>query len=151
MNTIPHWTAYVAALMTPLVAAFGIYLAARQVFLARNKLKLDLFDRRMRLWDATQTLRRAVFEDEEIPRNISSNYQEAVSAAKWLTGNEVHEAMYKLAQYASLARQHQEYMRTTTGEVWTVHRDELEHVGRLFQDQMQNIKEALDPYLKIEH
>ena len=42
----PHWTTYLAALLTPTVAVLGSYIAYRQWHLAQNKLKLDLFDRR---------------------------------------------------------------------------------------------------------
>lgn len=50
----PHWTAYLKALLTPLVAIIAAYVAWRNVETARNKLKLDLFYRRLKAYDHIQ-------------------------------------------------------------------------------------------------
>jgi hypothetical protein len=54
---LPFWVQLLQALSVPTLAAFGIYIALRQWLTARERLKLDLFDRRLaaygRLRDAT--------------------------------------------------------------------------------------------------
>lgn len=43
----PHWTAYVTAVVVPVIALIAAWIAFRQWQIARNKLKLDLYDKRM--------------------------------------------------------------------------------------------------------
>ena len=56
MNCDPHWTTYLTALLTPTVAVIGSLVAYRQWVLARNKLKLDLFERRFAVYEAARNL-----------------------------------------------------------------------------------------------
>jgi len=46
MSCDPHWTNYLAALLTPTVAVLGSIIAYHQWRTAQNKLKFELFDRR---------------------------------------------------------------------------------------------------------
>ena len=54
---MPVLVQYLQALTVPTIAAFGIYIAWRQWLTAHDKLKLDLFDRRL---EAYRGLRNAV-------------------------------------------------------------------------------------------
>jgi hypothetical protein len=45
----PHWTTYLLAMLTPLIAMIVAFIAFRQWRTAQNRLKLDLFDRRLAL------------------------------------------------------------------------------------------------------
>ena len=51
-----HWTAYLSALSVPMIALFGAIIAWRQTRTARERLKLDLFDRRFAQYDAARQL-----------------------------------------------------------------------------------------------
>jgi hypothetical protein len=60
VQSLPIWIEYVKALGTPLaalVAAFiGGFIAYRQMQTAKNKLKLDLFDKRVAVYKAAVDL-----------------------------------------------------------------------------------------------
>lgn len=56
----PIWATVLSALLTPIIAVVGAYIAWQQWRTNRNKLKLDLFDRRFGVYDATRNLIRDV-------------------------------------------------------------------------------------------
>jgi hypothetical protein len=64
MSQLPQWVSYLQALPVPLVAAaialFGAWVAACQMWIAREKLRIDAFDRqynrRVAVYEATRTL-----------------------------------------------------------------------------------------------
>ena len=94
----PHWTAYLS-LGTPIAAivAAGIaaFYARRQAETARNRLILDLFDRRFPLYNATIELFRTIFttgvlKDEEI-----ITYMTAVRPARFLLNVELESYLLK--------------------------------------------------------
>lgn len=49
-----HWTQYISAIGIPIIAMLAALIAFRQFQIARNKLKLDLFDKRMEVYSAVR-------------------------------------------------------------------------------------------------
>jgi hypothetical protein len=49
-----YWITVLSALLVPMVAIFGAWIAYRQSVTARNTLKLALFDRRLAVYDAAR-------------------------------------------------------------------------------------------------
>ena len=49
-----HWTEYISPIGIPIIAAIAAWIAFRQFQIARNKLKLDLFDKRMEVYTAVR-------------------------------------------------------------------------------------------------
>jgi hypothetical protein len=88
--TDPHWTAYLSALGTPIVAliaaGWGGYIAWRQWRTAQNRLRLDLFDKRFAAYAAARDVMGCPsLRDEEIAGRFVSNAREA----RWILGAEV--------------------------------------------------------------
>jgi hypothetical protein len=84
MMVEPHWTAYLSALLAPTVAILGSLIAYRQWRIAQSKLKLDLFDRRFRVFEAARNLiafvvARGKTDDEQIGIFVG-----ATREARWL-------------------------------------------------------------------
>lgn len=52
MTCDPHWTAYIGALLVPTVALLGLLIAYRQWRTAQSKLKLELFEKRLAIYNA---------------------------------------------------------------------------------------------------
>lgn len=71
MCQLPQWVSYLQALAVPLVAAaialFGAWVAASQMWIAREKLRIDAFDRqynrRVAVYEATRSLCEDVVKD----------------------------------------------------------------------------------------
>lgn len=85
----PHWTAYVTAFATPVVAGLGLWIARRQWVTARDKLRLDLFEKRMLIYDAFRKAESRVLSSAGLSTEHKTQYLIDVSSAKWLFGEEV--------------------------------------------------------------
>ena len=67
VSQLPPWVFYLQALAVPIFAALGVWIAARQMLIANDKLRLDSFDRqyerRIALYEATRGILEQVFRE----------------------------------------------------------------------------------------
>lgn len=87
----PHWTAYISAFATPVVAALGILIAYRQWATARDKLRLDLYERRLVVYQGARTVIDKIFMRSRISVEDEMEYRNSISGVQWLFGKEVQE------------------------------------------------------------
>ena len=89
----PHWTAYLSALLTPTGAVFAIIIAYRQWRIAQNKLKLDLFEKRLAVYSCVS----------EFIANRASRSTDATEDIKFLRGIESAQWLYdkSIVEYIS--------------------------------------------------
>ncbi|MDP9968816.1 hypothetical protein J2W39_000039 [Variovorax paradoxus] len=93
MNPItlePHWTAYLTALLTPVVAIVAAYVAIINARTARNKLKLDLFDRRIKVFTTIRDIVRTTIKYEALDDAAYTDLVNAFNDAEWLFDANVH-------------------------------------------------------------
>jgi hypothetical protein len=97
---LPHWVSYVQALGPTIVAVAAAFFAGtigyRQWRTAQNKLKLDLFERRQKIFGSAMWFLDAMLE-ERIDSDVWESYQETISSAQWLFPQEVIDYLSKLA------------------------------------------------------
>lgn len=79
-----HWTTYLTALLTPTLAIFGLIFAYRQWLVARNKLKLDLFDRRLAVYEAARDFSAAMISGQKNKDEEAFKFLIVTRTAKWL-------------------------------------------------------------------
>jgi hypothetical protein len=84
----PDWTTYVAASLTPVVAVFGILIAYRQWRTAQNRLKLDLFDRRMVVYESACQFLANILIHGRVERDEPRDFLIAIKTAKWVFNKE---------------------------------------------------------------
>lgn len=89
MNTHSLLAVNLSALLTPIVAILGFYIAYRQWLTAQNKLKLDLFDRRFKIYDATLNLIGSIKKLDKAYQGEIRQYSIAQQEAKWLLNEEI--------------------------------------------------------------
>ena len=108
----PHWTAYVSSVAVPFIAAVAAWIAFRQFKIAarqseislkqseialqqaetsRNKLKLDLFEKRMAVYEAVQGTTRKAANSGKLSQEEQINFLIATRSAKWLFGQDVYD------------------------------------------------------------
>lgn len=87
----PHWTVYLQALLTPVIAFFAVYVAASQWSTARNKLRLDLFEKRYAVYEAAQEFIASIVTSGKVNDESMFTYMAATRAAKWIVSHEVEE------------------------------------------------------------
>jgi hypothetical protein len=97
MSQLPLWASYVQALGVPIVlaviAGFGAWIAACQMWIAREKLRLDAFDRqynrRVAIYEATRTFLEEVFHGNISKADIQ-DYGRKVLDAQFLFDDNLH-------------------------------------------------------------
>lgn len=87
----PHWTAYMTAIIVPVIALIAAWIAFRQSEIARRKLKLDLFERRMQVYEVARKTIGVAVRGRSLKPEEEFEYLSGVRSAKWLFDDEVSE------------------------------------------------------------
>ena len=153
MNTDPHWTTYLAALLTPTVAILGALIAYRQWRLAQNKLKLDLFDRRLSVYEAARTLVASIITSGKAKDEEVFKFMVATREAKWLLNDSVaqyldKELYHKAIDLQTLAA---ELEGVPVGEVRTKNVRAQAEIKKWLLAQFEVLDERFSPFLQLRH
>ncbi len=153
MNAAPHWTAYLAALLVPIVAILGAFIAYRQWRLAQNKLKLDLFDRRFKVYEAARELLASIMTSGEAKDDEVFTFMAATREAKWLLGPEVAEYLTKQLYHKAidLQRLQAELEGVGVGEMRTKNVHEQAAIKKWFMAQYDVLDSHFAPFLQLRH
>lgn len=89
MSCDPHWTSYISALLVPLVAIFGSYIAFRQWRTAQNKLKLELFERRLKIYNSATSFISSVMTTGKATDRELHDLIVDTKEAKWLLSKDI--------------------------------------------------------------
>lgn len=98
------WLQYLAALLTPLVAALGIWIAFNQWKTARMKLKLDLFDKRVVVYETVQRVVSEAVISDHFTDEMFSDYVTGIAGARWLYDEKMNKYLFGLIESFSLIR-----------------------------------------------
>jgi hypothetical protein len=153
MTCDPHWTAYLAALLTPTVAVLGSLIAYRQWRTAQNKLKLDLFDRRFAVYSAATTLLASIMGSGMATDEKLFEFLSATRDAKWLLSTEISaylekELYHKAVDLQCLATELQDMPR---GEERSANVHKQSEIKKWFLKQYEVLDEKFSLYLKLKH
>ena len=84
-----HWTEYISPIGIPIIAAIAAWIAFRQFQIARNKLKLDLFDKRMEVYTAVREALGNITRQGNLTQEQQLQYLQGIRTARWLFGKDV--------------------------------------------------------------
>lgn len=83
------WVTTLSALLTPTIALLGLVIAGNQWITARRKLKLDLYDKRLAVYEAVRSSLGKIVTSGKTSIEIEHEYLVGISGAKWLFGKEI--------------------------------------------------------------
>ncbi|WP_422134987.1 hypothetical protein [Endozoicomonas sp. ALD040] len=90
MSCIVSWIeTFSSALLVPLIACIAALIAYWQWKTAQNKLKLDLFDKRLAVYEGVTSFIAHVFQTGKVTDDEVRAYMQATRNAKWLFSEEV--------------------------------------------------------------
>lgn len=151
--TNPHWTAYMTALFTPVVAFLGVLIAYRQWVTARDKLRLDLFERRLAIYSAFRTTLGQIFVKGQLNQEDEQKYLNGVSSSMWLFGEDVHK--YLADEFWGKLMEHHLLVSELDGAVVGIERRELakkkSELRSWFLVQDKRAEMLFLPYLGFHH
>lgn len=84
-----HWAQYIPPVGIPMIAAIAAWIAFRQSQIARNKLKLDLFERRMEVYTAVREALGRIARQGNLAQDEQIQFLQGTRTAKWIFGPEV--------------------------------------------------------------
>jgi hypothetical protein len=153
MSTDPHWTAYLSALLAPIVAVLGSFIAYRQWRLAQNRLKLDLFERRFSIYEAARNLLSSIMTSGKAKDEEVFKYMAATREAKWLLNASIAEYVDKDLYHKAIYLQTlaAELEGVPVGEVRTKNVYAQAEIKKWFMAQYEVLDEKFAPYLQLRH
>lgn len=80
----PHWSVILTGTLTPVIAALGLLIAFRQWRTARNKLKLDLYEKRLAVYEAAREAIGKIVTGGKTTNQIEMEFLVGIRGAKWL-------------------------------------------------------------------
>ncbi|MGN7875566.1 hypothetical protein ACTJKJ_18550 [Roseateles sp. 22389] len=159
----PHWTTYLQATATPVVAVIAAVIAAtiqwRQwktataaAETAKNKLKLDLFDKRMVVFDAAVHLVRRANLEAPMDLDDFSELTTKMRQAEWLFSREVASRLDDITTRALerivLTTAHDKSSRLPDNQLHLV--GSKGSIDR-FNAAYNELRELFNPYLSLSH
>lgn len=148
----PHWTFYLQAFSTPLIAVTAACIAWGQWSTARNKLKLDLFDRRFTIYEAARNFLGSVATSGKVKDDELIRFVLGTREARWLLNSDIADHLNRL--HVSATRHqitYDEHTRTSPG-------DERKRLTKAMSEQRKELLAAMevldtkfDNFLLLDH
>jgi len=149
----PHWTTYLSALLVPTVAILGALIAYRQWRTAQNKLKLDLFDRRLVVYEAARDYISSVMTSGKTTKEKEFEFLAGTRGAKWLFDEDVtqyldKELWHKICDLGCLQS---ELDGMPAGEERTKNIRDQADLKKWLIAQMKVLDDKFAPFLRLRH
>jgi len=140
-----------SALLTPLIALFVAYIAWQQHRTNKQKLKLDLFDRRFEVYEATKKYLAKIGAKDDVTRDDLVNFNIETNKSYFLFGNDIQEYLNELHSKGVILHSLNKKLRTDK-----LSQDEREEViekeGKNFEwltDQLTKSKDIFGKYMRF--
>lgn len=142
VSQLPLWVEYVKALGTPIVALIAASIAGgiayRQWVTARNKLKLDLFDRRMAVYMSAVRVLEQIRNGAREGFSEIEKLQDSATAARWLFDIPTAMHLYELALRAN------DVTRRVEQDKWYAFEE-------IYSDERRHLDVLFHHYLSLQH
>ena len=153
-NQVPAWIDVISALLTPLIAAIALCIAWQQWKTNRRKLDLDLYEHRLRVYQAvTLFIRRVLVDDSREPQDFA-DFRRNTAEADFLFGEDVRDYLEELVTHATEWRKWDSQYRAR-GQPMPEGYDHREVVdgktreAEWFGDQLEKARQLFKEYLKL--
>jgi hypothetical protein len=149
----PHWTAYVTALLTPVIAILGAYIAIQQWYTAQNKLRLDLFEKRFSVYNAARNLIGSIVTSGKAKDDELFKYLTGTREAKWLfnvdVANYLEQRLYRPA--LDLQCLDAELEGLPVGEERTKNVSRQAAIKIAINKEFDGLDRVFSPFLQLKH
>jgi len=142
------------ALLTPLIALVATYIAWQQWKANQLKLKLDRYDRRLKVYEEVQRILGIILRDAKASYEDLLNFRTAVAQADFLFGPEIGEFIDHIYQRGVKLRYWTEQYRDYTQEMPAGYdhqkvTDGMQTELTWLAEQFDPAKQKFKPYLQI--
>ena len=154
---LPLWIEYVKALGAPFVAVVAAVIASaisyQQWRTARNKLKLDLFEKRLKVYEGCNEIISEIHLPIPFAVKRLEDFTSTVSSAPWLFDDKVAKYVDSLLIRAAqaLAKPRLDYGGMNFEQIMEAQRQHLEKTELPVREDIAKLQKHFSPYLKLEH
>lgn len=141
---MPTWVQYSQALATPAIALLAIVIAILQWRTAHQKVVVDLFERRMKVYSEIRAVIGSVVSSGKLPNEQHFEYWRAADGAKFLFGRKVNDYLNELN--TTLAYFHE--ADESYGDMEGAERSEAIQRRRKYFDKIQAFYKEFDPLVE---
>ena len=145
------WIDLLTALLTPVIALAAIWIARRQSKINRNRLKLELFDRRFEVYSKVAAFLSQIMIDGKVQDGADMEFLRNTKTASILFDDKIKDLISEI--YSKAVRLH-----ALGAELDALHGDprieNLEgqtEIKDWISQTLINLEERFKPYLKLEH
>ena len=133
-------------------AAVAAYVAYQQFRLGREKFKLDLFEKRFKVFSGARVFLTHIFRDGDLKTlDYAWEYRAAIGEASFLFGHEITDYLEEIYRRAIKLHSDKETMQPLSGgEERTQLTRQISENVRWLTDQLPELKEQFCPYMKFE-
>jgi hypothetical protein len=154
-SQLPQWVSYLQALTVPVIALLGVWIAARQMLIADEKVSLDRFnsqyDRRVAVYEATRAILQQVYNGAISQEDVRS-YGLIVLDAAFLFDQEMSKYLRDLQHHIDVLRYAESRIKNAgseeaRAEYQTMAKGHLDWITAQGGDQETGIR-RFEPFLK---
>jgi hypothetical protein len=147
------WVTTLAALLTPVIAVAAAFIAWQQWRTNRNKLKLDLFDRRFAIYDAARTFIGQLLAGTHASDAQTFDFLSRTRDAEFILDKDIADYLFKqIYQRAlTLTTLRSEMEGLPMGEERTNNVQRQREIREWFLQQHEALAQAFSKYLALEH
>lgn len=153
MTCVPHWITYISALLVPVIALLTLLIAYRQWRTAQNKLKLDLFEKRLAIYNAATAFIRNVMTSGNATDEQLRNLILGTKEAKWLLSTEIATYLDEelFTKGSDLRCLYDELEGVPVSEERTNNVHEQRKIKEWLESQYKILDEKFSKYLALRH
>lgn len=100
-QNLPEWVAVLQALLVPVIAAVGAWIALQQMHLATVRIRHDLFDRRFAILQSTQGIIDVIASHRKIPPDVFAEFATSVGAARFVLDERLSKYLREVLRHVS--------------------------------------------------
>jgi hypothetical protein len=153
MTQSRDWIDILAALLTPTIAILGAYIAWQQWRTNRNKLKLDLFDKRFQVFENIKKFIASILTSGRVEDGTEFQFLRDTKSVRFLFQDDatilnlIDEIYKKAIKLHTLERTE----RGSSGQTLENNLNKQNEIKEWYQNQLHTIDEIFKKYLILKH
>lgn len=147
------WIDILTALLTPTIAILGIYIAYQQWYTNRNKLKIDLFDKRFQIFESIKKFIANILTSGKVEDGDAIQFLRDIKSVRFLFEDNADILKLTNEIYTKANKLHalEKTESKSSGEDLKKNLDKQDEIMKWYQEQLINIDEIFKKYLILKH
>ena len=151
MSTEKDCIDILSAMLTPTIAILGIYIAYQQWRTNKNRLKLELFEKRYEIFMSIKKFIANVLSSGIVEPGADIQFLRDTKSAGFLFDENIANLTTEMYKMANKLHSLEKTEKTHIGDKLEINLDKQDEIKDWFQQQLNDIDKVFMKFLKIEH